>query len=197
MALRREALAIGRELGLLDARDRWRGGRFGDGSGTGAHTDARWLLLQQKLLGHPSFIALDKHPALRRVMADILEAAPVGGQGSVCRLVPPSLCQEPTATHRDHQYIAGSTRLWTAWMPLGDCPLELGPLAAAPGSQQREHAHDLPWASAAMRAGDVLLVNTLTLHRACPNFTRDRVRLSLDCRYVHPGDVARQAQDFT
>jgi hypothetical protein len=41
-----------------------------------------------------------------------------------------------------------------------------------------------------MRAGDVLLVNALTLHRACPNVALDRVRLSLDFRYVHPGDVA-------
>jgi len=41
-----------------------------------------------------------------------------------------------------------------------------------------------------MHAGDVVLVNALTLHRACPNLSRDGVRLSLDFRYVHPRDVA-------
>ena len=197
MALRRRAIAACRELGLLDGRDRWCGGRLGDGSGTGAYTDPRWLLLQQRLLGQPELSALENHPALRGVVADILDAAPVGGQGSVCRLAPPSLHQAPTAVHRDHQYIAGSTRLWTAWLPLGDCPLELGPLAVAPRSQRRDSAADLPWATEAMRAGDVLLVNTLTLHRACPNFTRDRVRLSLDMRYAHPGDVRDAVQHFT
>jgi SAM-dependent methyltransferase len=193
MALRRQAIATCRELGLLDGRERWCGGLFGDGSGTGAHTDARWLQLQQRLLSQPELAALENHPALRGVVADILEAAPVGGQGSVCRLAPPSACQAPTAMHRDYEYIPGSTRLWTAWLPLGDCPLELGPLAVSPRSEQQDGAGDLPWASAPMRAGDVLLINVLTLHRACPNFTRNRVRLSLDFRYVHPGDVAGSA----
>ena len=189
MALRREATAACRELGLLDGRYRWCGGTFGDGSGTGAYTDARWLKLQQRLFSQPAFAALENDPALRGVVEDILQAAPVGGQGSVCRLAPPSACQAPTAMHRDHQYIPRSTRLWTAWLPLGDCPLELGPLAVSPRSQQHDGAAELPWAGGAMQAGDVLLVNALALHRACPNLTLDRVRLSLDVRYVHPDDV--------
>ena len=197
MALRRRAIAACRELGLLDGRDRWCGGRFGDGSGTGAYADPRWLQLQQRLFGQPAFTALENHPALRGVVADILEAAPVGGQGSVCRLAPPSRLQAPTAMHRDSQYIPGSTRLWTAWLPLGDCPLELGPLAVSPRSQLQDSAADRPWVSAAMRAGDVLFVDAATLHRACPNYTRDRVRMSLDFRYVHPGDVATPARPFT
>lgn len=193
MALRRRAIATCREIGLLDRRNRWHGGRFGDGSDTGAYTDARWLRLQQILFGLPEFTALQDHPALRAVVAHILEAAPVSGRGSVCRLAPPSLIQAPTGIHRDYQYLPGSTRLWTAWLPLGDCPRELGPLAVSPRSAQRDSGTDPPWACAAMRAGDVLLINALTLHRACPNFTRDRVRLSLDSRYVHPGDVAAPA----
>ena len=197
IALRLQALATCRELGLVDARHRWCGGRFGDGSGTGAYTDARWLQLQQRILGQPAVAALENHPALRDVAAVVLDGVPVGARGSVCRVAPPSMCQAPTATHRDHDYIPGSPRLWTAWLPLGDCPLELGPLAISPRSQQRDGAADLPWASSAMRAGDVLLFNTLTLHRACPNLTRDRVRLSLDLRYAHPGDVAGAAQHFT
>jgi hypothetical protein len=189
MAVRREAMTACRELGLVDGRDRWCGGRFGDGSGTGAYTDARWLQLQQRLLSQPGVAALGDHPALGGVLANILEAAPLGGQGSICRLAPPSQCQAPTAMHRDYEYIPGSTRLWTAWLPLGDCPLELGPLAVSPRSQKPDDAADFSWASAAMRAGDVLLINVLTLHRACPNLTRDRVRLSLDFRYAHPGDA--------
>lgn len=191
MTLRRKAISACREVGLLDGRDRWCGGRFGDGSGTGAYTDARWLQLQQRLFVQPEFAALESHPVLRSVVGHILDAVPVGGQGSVCRLAPPSLHQAPTSIHRDYQYMPRSTRLWTAWLPLGDCPLELGPLAVSPRSQQHDGNADLPWASAPMRAGDVLLVNALTLHRACPNFTRDRVRLSLDLRYVHPGDAAK------
>ena len=166
---------------------------MGDGSGTGAYTDPRWVRLQQRLFSQPEFTALGNHRALRGVVAHILEAAPVAGQGSVCRSAPPSLHQAPTEVHRDYDYMPGSTRRWIAWLPLGDCPLELGPLAVSPRSAPQDGAAELPWASAAMRAGDVLLVNVLTLHRACPNFTRDSVRLSLDFRYVHPGDVAGPA----
>ena len=132
MALRRQAIAACRELGLLDAHDRWCGGRFGDGSGTGAYTDARWLQLQQRLFSRPEFIGLENHPSLRGVVAHILEATPASGRGSVCRLAPPSRCQAPTAMHRDYEYIPGSTQLWIAWLPLGDCPLEVGPLAVSP-----------------------------------------------------------------
>ena len=46
---------------------------------------------------------------------------------------------------------------------------------------------DAVWATADYACGDVLAVHCLTVHRACPNLTRDRVRISADFRYEPAG----------
>ena len=103
-----------------------------------------------------------------------------------------------TPPHQDHWYTGGTTNLWTAWIPLTDAPLELGPLAVLPGSHQGgllphrgqgdgrqgvDVADDAAFAAAPLAAGDAILFNCLTVHRALPNVTPDRVRLSVDYRY--------------
>ena len=53
---------------------------------------------------------------------------------------------------------------------------------------------DCQFAAAALAAGDAILFNCLTVHRALPNVTRDHVRLSVDYRYQpadEPIDVLR------
>jgi ectoine hydroxylase-related dioxygenase (phytanoyl-CoA dioxygenase family) len=53
---------------------------------------------------------------------------------------------------------------------------------------------DSQFASAPLAAGDAILFNCLTVHRALPNMTRDHVRLSVDYRYQparEPIDVVR------
>ena len=91
--------------------------------------------------------------------------------------------------------MGGRPNAWTAWIPLAECPRELGGLAVMRGSHRRgplPHAGDhctrvpegQPWACADYEPGDVLLVHCHTLHRALPN--RDpagRLRLSADFRF--------------
>jgi ectoine hydroxylase-related dioxygenase (phytanoyl-CoA dioxygenase family) len=39
-----------------------------------------------------------------------------------------------------------------------------------------------------MRAGDVMAFHNLTLHSTCPNERSDRVRWSIDLRYMRTGE---------
>jgi hypothetical protein len=51
------------------------------------------------------------------------------------------------------------------------------------GALDRLRDDDAAWAGTSFRAGDVLLVNALTIYGARPNLTANRIRLSADCRY--------------
>ena len=84
------------------------------------------------------------------------------------------------------------------WLPLGDCPAEMGGLAIARGSH-RDGVRDFTvsngagamevidplegsWVAGPLEAGDVLIFHSLTVHKGLPNRT-DRLRISLDNRY--------------
>ena len=102
-----------------------------------------------------------------------------------------------TGIHQDRVHIGGATS-YAMWMPLGDCPREKGTLAVAAGS----HAHGvLPtkvgsgaggmdiavpipgtWVTGDFAAGDALIFQDTTVHKALPNRTRE-IRLSFDARY--------------
>jgi len=102
-----------------------------------------------------------------------------------------------TGEHQDRVHIGGATS-YALWMPLGDCPREKGALAVAAGSH---HAGILPtkvgsgaggmdiavpipgnWVTGAFRAGDGLIFQDVTVHKALPNRTRE-IRMSFDARY--------------
>jgi ectoine hydroxylase-related dioxygenase (phytanoyl-CoA dioxygenase family) len=105
-----------------------------------------------------------------------------------------------TPAHQDFVHIQGTTDCWTVWIPLGDCPGKLGGLAVFAGSQKLglltlrralgpgSSGVDVSklngeWRTSDFRAGDVLFFNSLTIHKALPNRTGNRVRLSVDNRY--------------
>jgi len=166
--------------------------------GTG-YDDPRWLALQERILPDPRFTAVGDHPELLRVLEIVLGEPPLTRRGDICRLALPNAPHLTTPPHQDHWYTGGSTNLWTVWIPLSDAPLELGPLAVLPGSHRsgRLLRHDgqgdgrqgvdvpdsAPFAAADLTAGDAILFNCLTVHRALPNKTADRVRISVDYRY--------------
>lgn len=154
--------------------------------------------LQADVQIRPAFGALRTDPGLLALLGSVLDAPPVAGCGDVCRLAFPNAPERATPAHQDHFYTRGATDMWTAWIPLGDCPPALGGLAVIPGSHAggllphvlgEGHARsiavndDSPWACASYRCGDVLLFNALTVHRARPNVTPDRIRVSADYRY--------------
>ena len=47
---------------------------------------------------------------------------------------------------------------------------------------------DVPWHTTNFEVGDTLFFPALTIHKAMPNWTEDRLRISLDNRYEGEGD---------
>ena len=115
----------------------------------------------------------------------------------------------PPVPHDEFVHFQGNFDTLTCWTPVGDCPVELGGLAVIPGSHKvnrvlehhfslvagalsiDEHAQpeiDPVWHSIDYEIGDTLFFPTLPIHKALPNYTEDRLRLSLDNRYHAVGD---------
>ncbi len=116
-----------------------------------------------------------------------------------------------TGAHYDIVFMgAGTNELYTAWTPLGDISLDMGPLVFCPGSNHLEHlratygaadAHNdlldghlsrdpndlieslgVKWASTPFRAGDVMIFGMYFLHGSLDNVS-NRFRISTDTRY--------------
>jgi len=102
-----------------------------------------------------------------------------------------------TGAHQDRVHIGGATS-YAMWMPLGDCPREKGALAVAAGSHTTgildtkvgsgaggmDIAVPIPgtWVTGAFRAGDALIFQDVTVHKALPNRTGE-IRMSFDARF--------------
>ena len=136
---------------------------------------------------------------------DIMEKV-IGGEvlphpQKIARIWFPQYTEHTTPMHQDFVHFQGSFETYTLWAPVGDCPIELGGLAVLPGSHKigavREHHFSLgagnlavdeehlsgTWLSTDYAAGDALIFPSLTVHQALPNYTEDRLRVSLDNRY--------------
>jgi SAM-dependent methyltransferase len=160
-----------------------------------AYDDPRFLDLQRAVALLPEWAALRRHPALLEALPRFLGQDIRGECGDVCRVVPPGAPGSATPPHQDQFFIRQTSRIWTAWIPLGDCPLRLGPLAVLPGSHRagiqphfENRVADVQasgwWAASSMSCGDVLMFDGCTVHRACPNLTDETVRFSADFRYA-------------
>jgi hypothetical protein len=102
-----------------------------------------------------------------------------------------------TGAHQDRVHIGGATS-YALWMPLGDCPREKGALAVAAGSHTKgiletkvgsgaggmDIAVPIPgtWVTGAFGAGDALIFQDVTVHKALPNRTSE-IRMSFDARF--------------
>lgn len=124
----------------------------------------------------------------------------------IARLWFPKYTAHTTPMHQDYIFFQGSVQTYTMWSPVGECPLELGPLAVLPGSHKlgrvREHHFSLGagglaiveeelrqelgenfgWVSTDFGLGDAIIFNAHMVHQALPNLTEDRMRISLDNR---------------
>jgi len=143
-----------------------------------------------------SFHALAHHPVLRHVMHMLAGPELLIHPKPIGRVIFPNCEQLVIHAHQDHQAIAGDTETFTAWMPLHDCPVELGPLQILEDSHQfglqpcdlatgiisKETARGGDWVGGQINAGDVLIFHSLTVHAALPNIS-NQLRISMDCRF--------------
>ena len=136
------------------------------------------VALMEKLLGEPVLV----HPR------------------NIGRIIFPSSPKTPA--HQDYLHIQGTRDTWTAWMPLGDCSVDLGALAVLSGGDRsrmypvermvgaggagidfEKHEVGGHWVCDDMQAGDVLFFHSYTVHKGMPNTTQRQIRLSCDFRY--------------
>lgn len=195
-------LSVADDLGWLDADAPPGSALSVAGVRLGAYDDPRWIAFLQRVLPHPSFAAVRGAPAVLAVLAAIFDAPPESDAGDLCRVVSSDDPAHTTVAHQDQFYLPGSTPRWSMWVPLDRCPLGLGPLAVLPGSHTRgllPHtgdvawrravavASDTGWAASDLEPGDAIFFSSLTVHRALPNTSGRRLRLSLTCRYRAAG----------
>ena len=119
----------------------------------------------------------------------------------IARLWFPQFTDHITPAHQDYVHFQGTYDTYTCWTPVSDCPRELGGLAILPGTHKASTVYDHhfslgagaltvdedrregDWLTTDYEIGDCLMFHSLTLHRALPNVTPDRLRVSLDNRY--------------
>lgn len=127
----------------------------------------------------------------------------------IARLWFPKYTEHTTPAHQDFVHFQGNFQTLTCWSPVGDCPRELGGLSMLAGSHKTDkvlnHHFSLgagaldvelgeeesrrEWHSTDYQCGDSLIFPALTVHKALPNVTEDRLRVSLDNRYQAIGDT--------
>lgn len=155
------------------------------------------------------FHQLSDHPRLHALYSALFDAPVLRHPRNIARLMVPRSDSSPTPPHQDFIHVQGSPNVWTAWLPLGDCPRSLGGLTVldrshhdgllsykAAGGAGGLEAYlcnlDLTWAEGDLEAGDVLTFSSRTVHKALPNGQPDRVRLSCDFRYQPLHEVIEQ-----
>ena len=186
------------DLGWLAVGSRPQEGIVRPGLRVGDYEDPDYITLQGQILSLPEYTELGRHPAIIGVLEKLYDGPVATDRGSVCRVFAPGRPELTTKPHQEYFYVRGTTDLWIAWLPLGDCPLELGGLALLPGSNHQgllEHTgegvakyvakipEEATWATGDLECGDVLMFNCLTVHQAGDNQTADRLRISADFRY--------------
>jgi Phytanoyl-CoA dioxygenase (PhyH) len=159
-------------------------------------SDSSFNLVYEKVFGLESFHALAHHPALQQVMKLLVGPRLLIHPKPIGRLIFPNCDRFVIHAHQDHQSIAGDPESFTAWIPLHNCPAELGPLRILEGSHRyglqgidpetgiipKGTARGGDWVGGQINAGDVLIFHSLTVHAASPNVSK-QLRISLDCRF--------------
>lgn len=144
------------------------------------------------------FHALAQHPHIMRLFETLFGQPVLAMPRNIARMIGPGTERITTPPHQDYWYIKGTEQVWTLWMPLGDCPGEMGGLAVLPGSHhggkrkqiRAEGAggnavadlEEATWLRGPFEAGDLVIFHSLTIHQGLDNRS-EKVRISVDYRY--------------
>lgn len=161
--------------------------------------DPEFKRVYQQVFNLEAFHALPHHPALRRVMSMLTGDRLLVHPKPIGRLIFPDCERLTVHAHQDYRFMGGDPECFTTWIPLHDCPVNVGPLQIMEGSHrfgfqnhhdENLHVPEIPreaaigndWVGGQVNAGDVLLFHSLTVHAAAPNRSQ-QLRISLDCRF--------------
>jgi len=159
-----------------------------------------WWAVYDRVQCLEQFHALAHHPDIIRVIKAIVQEPVLVHPRNIARITFPATAHYTTPPHQDYPLIQGTPDTYTVWIPLCDCPMELGELAVLPGSHRvgllPVHAASGPgglsvdtsrwgdtWLAQDMQAGDALIFHSYTVHRALVNVSQRRLRVSVDYRY--------------
>jgi hypothetical protein len=163
---------------------------------------------RKEITRRPEFLALVESPQIMGFFEGFLGGPVLTYDYKWLRAIGPG---GNSGAHYDIVYMGrGTQKVYTAWTPLGDVPLEMGPLAVLVGSHRfervretygkmdvdRDHVtgsfsndpvevmdrHGGQWRTSGFKAGDVLIFGMFTMHGSLNNVS-DRFRLSTDTRY--------------
>ncbi len=196
-ALQRQIGSIARDSGWL-RRDHPVEEAIADPSGFCVDPDPTYLKTLRQINRLEDYHALKHHPILIDLLERMLGGAMLPHPRVLMRNIFPQHEEYTTKAHQDFPNVQGTTEVYTAWMPLIDCPLHVGPLQVAAGSHSNGvYDFDIAggaggieiidplegrWVSGDFAAGDVLLFHSMTVHKGLPNRS-DKLRMSMDVRY--------------
>ncbi len=197
--LRVRVLEVLRERGWLKAGTELVDG-IADTSKICVEPEPQYLDVYNHVLKLEAFNRLAHQPAILRLMETLIEETVLVHPMKISRLIFPQNTAFSTPPHQDFVPIQGTTDTYTCWIPLGDCPREHGGLTVRAGSHERGvyelhltrglggMAMDIDkvpgdWVTTDYRLGDALVFHSLTVHKALPNQSPDRFRLSVDYRF--------------
>lgn len=152
-----------------------------------------------------SFHTLAHDGAIMEVTGQLLGDEVLLQPSNIARFIFPTNLEQTTPAHQDFVHIQGTPDVWTAWLPLEDCPHHMGGLSVLTGSHKfgvlpvsrslgagglRAHFEKIggEWVSSPLENGDILFFHSHTVHRGLPNLSGSRLRLSVDFRYQRASD---------
>lgn len=173
--------------------------RISDRGAACGDPDPAFKRAYQTVFNLESFHALPHHPAVLQVMKMLIGDRLLIHPKPIGRLIFPHCERLTVHAHQDYRFMGGDPECFTVWIPLHDCPTEVGPLRILEGSHrlgyvqhQDENLHvpEIPvtadvggdWVGGQINAGDVLIFHSLTVHAASPNLS-NQLRISMDCRF--------------
>ena len=196
-AVQHQVGEIARDAGWL-RRDLPVESAIADPSGFCVDPDPTYLRTLRQINRLEDYHALKHHPALIDLFERILGGPILPHPRVLMRNIFPAREEFTTKAHQDFPNVQGTAEVYTAWMPLIDCPMDVGPLQVAVGSHLAgvydfgiaggaggiEISNPLAgrWVSGAFAVGDVLLFHSMTVHKGVPNRS-NRLRMSMDVRY--------------
>lgn len=197
--VRREILGLCAEAGWIAPRTDPREGVAAPGVAC-VEGQPEYMAVYNQVMRLESFHALAHDAGLLGMFDELFGESTLVHPRNIARIVFPQNTRFTTPAHQDYVHIQGAEQTYTAWIPLGDCPRSRGSLAVMLGSHragvQTPHPADgagglgiqtdalqFPWATADFSTGDALIFSSLVIHKALPNLSANRIRLSVDYRY--------------